>query len=186
MEDSFTLARKIYDSGYRPTVQATLLWGGVAVGNYVYNFLKDGLGVDIREHLPVRCRVSYESQEELDNLEGMVAVDTGIGFMDLLRAVKPNDKLLIVDEVCQTTSTLLRIRNDVLRQYGNSTRPQVRTVVLHFKPEEARSNYQPDFYLHETNDWVVYSWGIDLNMSDEEIVRFWGPKVLGLLRAEKK
>ena len=182
MLDSFGLARMVYDSGFQPTVQATLLWGGSTVGHHVHNFLKYGLGVDIRAHMPVRCQVAYESQEELDQLDGKLKVDRGTGFMALLEVVKPNDRLLIVDEVCQTTATLQSMVEGVLEQYGGGPRPEVRTAVLHFKPGEARSNYRPDYLIHETGAWVVYSWGLHRNMPDAEILRFWGPEVLDLLR----
>jgi len=65
-------------------------------------------------------------------------------------------RVLIVDDVWDSGRTIMAVRERVLDASG---RPE--TAVLHFKP--ARSSFsgaRPDFFVDETDAWIVYPWDV--------------------------
>ena len=65
-------------------------------------------------------------------------------------------RVLIVDDVWDSGRTIMAVRERV-RQAGGY--PE--TAVLHFKPRRtAYSDARPDFYVDETDAWIVYPWDV--------------------------
>jgi uncharacterized protein len=65
-------------------------------------------------------------------------------------------RVLIVDDVWDSGRTIMAVRERV-RQAGGY--PE--TAVLHFKPRRtAYSDSRPDFYVDETDAWIVYPWDV--------------------------
>jgi len=65
-------------------------------------------------------------------------------------------RVLIVDDVWDSGRTIMAVRERV-RQAGGY--PQ--TAVLHFKPRRtAYSDARPDYYVDETDAWIVYPWDV--------------------------
>ena len=60
-------------------------------------------------------------------------------------------RVLIVDEVWDTGSTILAVVDRVRRAGGHPT-----TAVLHYKPAHSISTTVPDHFVVETDAWVVY------------------------------
>jgi len=63
-------------------------------------------------------------------------------------------RLLVVDEVCDTGHTLAETVR-LLRELGAE---EVVTAVLHYKPNRSETGYVPDFYVAQTDAWIVYPW----------------------------
>lgn len=76
-----------------------------------------------------------------------------VGQMPKPEEVK-GQRLLMFDEVSDTGHTL-KYAVDWLRLVGVQT---VKTGVLHYKPEKSEVDYRPDWFVEETNEWVVYPW----------------------------
>jgi len=67
-------------------------------------------------------------------------------------------KVLLVDDVSDSGRSLLKAR-----EYLLSKNPaELRIVTLHVKPW---TNYKPDYWIEETDKWIVYPWEI------KEIIR---------------
>jgi hypoxanthine phosphoribosyltransferase len=65
-------------------------------------------------------------------------------------------KVLIVDDVWDSGRTIMAVRERVLDAGGL---PQ--TAVLHYKPSRnAYPGTHPDFYVDETDAWIVYPWDV--------------------------
>jgi hypoxanthine phosphoribosyltransferase len=65
-------------------------------------------------------------------------------------------RVLIVDDVWDSGRTIMAVR-DRVRDAGG----QPETAVLHFKPgRSAFFNQRPDFYVDETDAWIVYPWDV--------------------------
>lgn len=62
--------------------------------------------------------------------------------------------LLIIDEVCDSGHTL-KYLVDKLGQQGAAL---IRTGVLHYKPAQTQTNFEPDWYVDKTDKWIVYPW----------------------------
>ncbi len=66
-------------------------------------------------------------------------------------------RVLIVDDVWDSGQTIMAVKERVIDAGG---RPK--TAVLHFKPSKSRySNDRPDYYVDETDAWIVYPWDAD-------------------------
>ncbi len=62
--------------------------------------------------------------------------------------------LLIIDEVCDTGNTL-----DFLTKWlKDQGAGQVRSGVLHYKSQQSQTDYKPDWFVKETDKWIVYPW----------------------------
>ncbi|HEY0580832.1 MAG TPA: phosphoribosyltransferase family protein [Chloroflexota bacterium] len=68
-----------------------------------------------------------------------------------------NDKrVLIIDDVWDSGRTIMAVRERVIDAGGT---PE--TAVLHYKPNRTRySDVRPDFFVDETDAWVVYPWDV--------------------------
>jgi hypoxanthine phosphoribosyltransferase len=65
-------------------------------------------------------------------------------------------KVLIVDDVWDSGKTIMAVRERVLDTGGY---PE--TAVLHYKPaHNAYPQAAPDYYVDETDAWIVYPWDV--------------------------
>jgi len=65
-------------------------------------------------------------------------------------------RVLIVDDVWDSGKTIMAVRERVLDAGGY---PE--TAVLHYKPaHNAYGHAQPDYYVDETDAWIVYPWDV--------------------------
>ncbi len=151
LEDSFRLALEIYNSDFRPSVIVGLWRGGSTVGIYVQEALQH-LGVNTR-HIAVRT--SYEgapSYQEMLSDKDNIQVH---GLQYLYDTLNYEDALLIVDDVYNSGSNIEAVI-DKLRARIKANMPQeTRVATLWFKPDNNRTLRKPDFFLHETQDWLV-------------------------------
>jgi uncharacterized protein len=65
-------------------------------------------------------------------------------------------RVLIVDDVWDSGRTIMAVRERVIDAGG---KPE--TAVLHYKPTRTTfSNERPDYYVDETDAWIVYPWDV--------------------------
>lgn len=139
--DSFLLARKIWDSGFRPDAIIALWRGGSPVGIAVQEFLRVK-GIDCY-HTIVKC-TSYTGIEEshtpvIENMDYVLA------------ALRPNSRVLVVDDIFDTGATARRIKEELSNLTAN-----VKFATLYFKPRRNATTFQPDFFTRETDRWLVF------------------------------
>ena len=151
--DSFELAKKIYDSDFKPDVLIVLWRGGTPVGIIIHEFLLYK-GIDTY-HTAIKS-TSYTGIEErieptLENME------------PVLDMITPETRVLVVDDIFDTGPTIRKV-NTLL-----TTRTQhVRTATLYYKPAKNITNLTPDYYLHKTDAWIVFPHEL-LGLSGDEI-----------------
>ena len=152
LNDAFRLGVSIYNSGFRPTFIVGLWRGGSSVGIYVQECLQY-LGVETN-HIAVRT--SYAGlpsyQKMVDNPEKNIRVH---GTQYLLESLNVHDKLLLVDDVCSSGLTLKVVLNRLNQRLKRNMPEEVRIATVWNKPEQNRSGLKPDFFLHETDRWLV-------------------------------
>lgn len=78
-----------------------------------------------------------------------------LGQMPAAETLRGKD-ILIVEEVCDTGYTLSFLV-DYLKKAGAGL---VRTGVMHYKPARNQTGFQPDWFIIETDQWIVYPWEI--------------------------
>ena len=146
LEDSFNLAWKIYDSNFRPNFIIGVWRGGAPIGIAVQEFL-DVLGVH-SDHIAIRT--SYYSG--IDNKKEKVQV---YGLNYVIRKLESHDRLLIVDDVHDTGHSIEQVINDIKTACKKNT-PEIKVATPYFKPKKNLTNNKPDFYIHETDKWLVF------------------------------
>ena len=95
LEDSFRLGMKILESGFEPTIIIAIWRGGTPVGMAVQELLSY-CGIDA-DHIAIRTS-SYRGVDD----RGEVAVH---GLNYIIKKIRHDDRLLIVDDVFDTGST---------------------------------------------------------------------------------
>lgn len=146
-EDAFKLATIIMDSDFRPTFIVGMWRGGAAIGVTVQELLAYcGCETD---HISIRTS-SY----------------TGIGQRDrnirvhclsyLINTIRAEDSLLIVDDVFDSGLSLQEVIRQIKQRCGENTPRQIRTATLYYKPGSNEVGVEPDFYLHKSDQWLVF------------------------------
>ena len=171
--DSFKLAWQVYESGYRPNYIIGVWRGGAPIGIAVQEFL-DVLGVP-SDHIAIRTS-HYKGIDERDT---QVQV---YGLNYIIKQVESEDSLLIVDDVHDTGISIQKIILDLQTACKKNT-PEIKVATPYFKPMKNKTDRKPDFYLHETEKWLVFPHELE-GLSMDEIIKF-KPELLGLVEKIK-
>ena len=146
LEDSFKLAWEVYESGYRPNYIIGVWRGGAPIGIAVQEFL-NVLGV-ASDHIAIRT--SYYTG--IDKRDKSVRV-YGLNYM--IKKLQSKDSLLIVDDVHDTGLSIDQVISDLKAACEQNT-PEIKIATPYFKPTKNKTNRQPDYYIHETDKWLVF------------------------------
>ena len=150
LRDSFQLAASIKAAGFEPDFLVGLWRGGSAVGIAVQEGL-DFLGVKT-DHIAIRT--SYSGAPSYSE---MVSTATSIrvhGLQYLLENLSSHHSLLIVDDVYSTGSSVQAVIDQLARKTRRNLPHDIRIATVWFRPTE-RTLRKPDYFVHETSDWLV-------------------------------
>ena len=159
LRDSFKLAWQVYESGYRPNYIIGVWRGGAPIGIAVQEFL-DVLGIS-SDHIAIRTS-HYKGINERDS---QVQV---YGLNYIIKQVESEDSLLIVDDVHDTGISIQKIIFDLQTACKKNT-PEIKVATPYFKPKKNKTDRKPDFYIHETEKWLVFPHELE-GLSIKEIV----------------
>lgn len=164
IQDAFRLGVQIFESGFRPTFIVGLWRGGSSVGIYVQECLQT-LGVKT-DHIALRT--SYRG---LPAYQSMVQSPEDIrvhGTQYLVENLNVDDGLLIVDDVFSTGYNISAVINRLQGKLKRNMPSQVKVATLWQRPAYNRVDFNPDFCLRETDDWLVFPYELK-GLSQEEI-----------------
>ena len=120
LKDSFNLAWKVFESGYRPNYIIGVWRGGAPIGIAVQEFL-DVLGGP-SDHIAIRTS-HYKGIDERDS---QVQV---YGLNYIIKQVESEDSLLIVDDVHDTGISIQKIILDLQTACKKNT-PEIKTTPI--------------------------------------------------------
>ena len=147
LDDAFELAAKVIESGFRPDCIIALWRGGTPVGIAVQELFEYcGLAVD---HIAIRTSL-YSGVDQRERRVKVHNLDY------IFKNFSTDNKLLIVDDVFDTGLTLKAVLAEIRNNLGTGQQGDIRTAVPWFKPERNQTTIRPDYYLHETDDWLVF------------------------------
>lgn len=146
LKDSFKLAWQVYESGYRPDYIVGVWRGGAPIGIAVQEFL-DVLGID-SDHIAIRT----SSYSGIAKREKTVQVH---GLSYVIKKIESENSLLIVDDVFDTGLSIHQIVEDIKKECKKNT-PEIKIATPYFKPSKNKTERKPDFYIHETDSWLVF------------------------------
>ena len=174
IEDSFKLAWQVYEDGYRPNYIIGVWRGGTPIGVAVQEFFSV-LGVP-SDHIAIRTS-HYTGIDER-------CVDVRVyGLNYIIKQVESEDSLLIVDDVHDTGVSIEKIVSDLKAACKKNT-PEIRIATPYFKPSKNTTDRKPDYYLHETDKWLVFPHELEgLSLSEIKTNK---PEVSGLIKHIEK
>jgi len=161
--DSFQLAANIVDSGFKPDFLVGLWRGGSAVGIAVQEGL-DFLGCKT-DHIAIRT--SYRGQEEYPEMIDKAEAIRVHGLRYLHERICAEHSMLIVDDVYSTGSSVNAVIKTLSKKSRRNLPQDIRIATVWFRPTD-RTIRAPDFYVHETNDWLILPYELS-GLSLEEL-----------------
>ena len=152
IEDAFRLGVAIFNSGFRPSFIVGLWRGGSSVGIYLQECLQY-LGVET-DHISIRTSYSGVDnyQQMIEDPKNRIRVH---GTQYLLENLNANDQLLIVDDVYSSGLTVQTVISHLEKRLKRNMPQKIKTATVWNKPEKLLTSRAPDFYLHETDKWLV-------------------------------
>jgi hypothetical protein len=146
LEDSFALAMAVFESGFRPDYIIGVWRGGAPVGIAVQELL-ELLGIE-SDHIAIRT----SSYTGIGQRSRTVRVH---GLSYIVDRITAGESLLLVDDVYDTGLSLDQVIVD-LRAACTDSKPEIRVATPWFKPDNNQTNRIPDYYIHQTAQWLVF------------------------------
>jgi hypoxanthine phosphoribosyltransferase len=147
LEDSFRLGLHVLDSGFKPDFIVGIWRGGTPVGIAVQELLENkGIRSD---HIAIRTS-SYEGIEK----RGRQIKVHGLNY--IVGNANAEHCLLIVDDVYDTGLSIQAIMDSLNSLSRRNTPHDIRIATVYFKPVNNRTRRRPDYYIHETDKWLVF------------------------------
>ena len=159
LRDSFALGLQVIESGFEPDFIVAVWRGGTPVGIAVQELMKYA-GVDT-DHIAIRT--SY--YQGIDQTERHVQVHN-LGY--LLENLNYDNSVLIVDDVFDRGRSIEALIAELTRLTRRNLPKDIRIATVWFKPEKNVTDLTPDYYVNETNRWLVFPHELD-GLSAEEV-----------------
>jgi hypoxanthine phosphoribosyltransferase len=164
--DGYRLGKRIVDSGFRPDFMVGIWRGGSSVGIVVQECLQY-FGVET-DHISIRT--SYRGPATyhriVDNAESIRVH----GLQYLFENMNADDSFLIVDDVYSTGLNVNAVIERLKQKMRRNMPRDVRIAVPWYKPANNRTGRVPDYYLHETDQWLVLPYELS-GLTVDEIYR---------------
>jgi len=147
LSDSFLLAEKIYESGFRPDFIIGVWRGGAPVGIAVQEYL-EYVGVPT-DHISIRT----SSYTGIDKQEKEVRVH---GLDYIIDNIRAENNVLLVDDVYDSGRSIQAIFARMKAKTRRNMPANMKVATPWYKPNNNITDIEPDFYLHETDQWLVF------------------------------
>ncbi len=174
LEDSFQLGLRILESGFKPTMIIAIWRGGTPVGMAVQEIMSY-CGVE-SDHIAIRTS-SYVGVDQ----RGAVAVH---GLNYIIKKICYDDRVLIVDDVFDTGNTVVAVIEELSNRARDNTPEDIRVAVPWYKPSRNETDIEPDYFIRETAEWLVFPHELDA-LTPEEL-RKSRPEIAAIIEGAKK
>jgi hypoxanthine phosphoribosyltransferase len=160
LRDSIELAKRIVRSGFRPTYLVAIWRGGAPIGIAVQEVLEyHSIHAD---HIAIRTS-SYSAI-------GTEAKTVRVHALDyLVSRLSADDELLLVDDVFDSGRSLEAVIAELRRRCRRNLPERIRIATVYYKPARNRSALVPDYYVRDTDSWLVFPHEIQ-GLTREEIL----------------
>ena len=157
--DSYKLGIKIFDSDFKPDFIVGVWRGGTPVGIAVQEILSY-LGAP-SDHIAIRTS-SYIGIAEQDKKVMVHGLDYIIDHINY------DDQLLLVDDVFDSGRSIQAIFERLNKKSRRNTPKDIRIATPWYKPNNNKTRLVPDYYLHESDDWLVFPHELE-GLTEDEI-----------------
>ena len=147
LEDSFRLGARIIQSGFKPSIITAIWRGGTPIGIAVQELLAYcGVKTD---HIAIRT----SSYSGIDGRASEIRIH---GMNYLIKNVRHEDRLLIVDDVFDTGHTISAVINHLKVKARLNTPQDIRVAVPYYKQSRNQTDTVPAFYTRSSGFVVDY------------------------------
>ncbi len=159
LEDSFRIAAKVYEDGFRPDFIIGIWRGGAPIGIAVQEYF-DFKKVET-DHIAVRTSSYYGINQQSKEIKVH-------GLHYLIENANADDSLLIVDDVFDSGRSIDALITQIQKQMRLNMPKDVRIACPWYKPKNTKVDIKPDYYIHESEEWLVFPHELS-GLSAEEI-----------------
>lgn len=160
LRDSLELGVRIVRSGFRPSFLVGIWRGGAPIGISVQEVLEfNGIQCD---HIAIRTS-SYTGIDQPEKTVRVHAIDY------LVSQLSFEDQLLLIDDVFDSGRSLEAVVAELQRRCRRNMPEQVRIATVYYKPTRNKSALKPDYYIRETDQWLVFPHEVQ-GLTREEIL----------------
>lgn len=161
LRDSFELGLRVVESGFRPSFIIGIWRGGAPIGIAVQEIL-DYYKIP-NDHIAIRTS-SYTRPGEQSSTVRV------FGLNYIIDNIDADDQLLIVDDTFDSGRSVDAVITEIRRKCRRNTPEEIRVATVFYKPHLNRTDRVPDYFIRETDRWIVFPHEID-GLSPEEIAR---------------
>jgi uncharacterized protein len=147
LQDSFRLAAKIHKSGFVPDFIVGIWRGGTPVGIAIQEYF-EYVGIKA-DHIAVRTSayVGIAQRSKTIRVHGLHYV---------IEEANAGNSLLVVDDVFDSGHSIEALLNELRSKMRLNMPTNVKIATPWYKPTNNQTKLTPDFYLHETDKWIVF------------------------------
>lgn len=157
--DSFRLAEKIVNSGFRPDFIIGVWRGGAPVGIAIQEYL-EYVGITT-DHIAIRT----SSYTGIGQQEKTVRVH---GLDYIIDNVNAEDDVLLVDDVFDSGRSVKAILDKLSAKCRRNMPQTMKVATPWYKPSKNVTDITPDYFVHETDAWLVFPHEL-VGLTQEEI-----------------
>ena len=169
LEKSFELAKKVWDDGYYPNFLIGIWRGGTTPG------------IVIHEYMVYKGIKLYHTSIKTQSYTGIMS--TGPveikGVEHVIDLVNCDDRMLIIDDVFDTGSTIAEVLKYIKLKARKNT-PEIRIATVYYKPAKNHTDITPDYYICKNENLLVFPH--DLEGLTKEEIRKKNPKIIKYLQ----
>lgn len=170
--DSFRLAEQLYMRGCRPHFIIGVWRGGTPTGIAVQEYL-DYMGVKT-DHIAIRTSSYYGIDQQSKNIQVH-------GLDYVVENLEADQELLIVDDVFDSGRSIRAIVETLKKRCRRNMPKTVKIACPWFKPSRNVTDIKPDYYVHATDQWLVFPHELQ-GLSVEEIAEGKGQEIAETIR----
>lgn len=147
LEDSFRVAAQVYKDGFRPEFIVGIWRGGAPIGIAVQEYF-DFKNVET-DHIAVRTSSYYGINKQSKDIKVH-------GLHYIIENANATDSLLIVDDVFDSGRSIDALIKQLKKLMRNNMPQDVRIACPWYKPKNSKVDIEPDYYIHESEEWLVF------------------------------
>ena len=159
LQDSFRLASKVYKDGFRPQFIVGIWRGGAPIGIAVQEFFE--FKKFPTDHIAVRTSSYYGINKQSKEIRVH-------GLHYLIENANAEDALLIVDDVFDSGRSVDALIKQIKKLMRLNMPKDIRIACPYYKPQNNKTDIVPDYYVNESDDWLVFPHEI-ADISEEEV-----------------
>jgi len=146
LEESFELGLQIMRKGFKPKFIVGVWRGGTPTGIAVQEIM-DYYGIHT-DHIAIRTSSYIGMQQQKE-----VRVH---GLEYIISNINAEDSLLIVDDVFDSGRSVKAIIQEIKARCRRNTPDVIKVATVYYKPTKNQTDMVPDFYIAETDEWLVF------------------------------